>query len=175
MKLYIDISDRRYEVELPISGNIDKVMVDGRETPVDYRLIRDDKAASLIINGITYTAEFDPAEDTCRIQIDGRDFNVVISDDRSDAIERLIGMKQSSRDAAHEIKAPMPGLVVKLNVSEGDSVSKGQGVVVVEAMKMENEIPAPISGVVQKVLVEPGKAVDKGELLLVVKEIAAEQ
>jgi pyruvate carboxylase subunit B len=61
----------------------------------------------------------------------------------------------------------MPALVVRVEVRAGDSVSKGAGLVVLEAMKMENELRAPQDGVVKKVLVEKGMKVEKGELLLV--------
>ena len=68
-----------------------------------------------------------------------------------------------------KIVAPMPGLVVRLNVSVGDSVIVGQGLVVVEAMKMENELKAPADGVVASIAVQPGQTVDKGAVLLVLE------
>lgn len=68
-----------------------------------------------------------------------------------------------------EVKAYMPGRVVEILVAEGDEVTKGQGVVVLEAMKMKNEIAAERSGRVVKILVEPGKAVEGGDPLFVVE------
>ncbi len=65
-----------------------------------------------------------------------------------------------------EICAPMPALVVSVAVRAGDTVQTGQGLVVLEAMKMENELKAPHAGIVKKVLVEKGKKVEKGELML---------
>jgi pyruvate carboxylase subunit B len=67
-----------------------------------------------------------------------------------------------------EVRAPMPALVVKVEVAEGDSVSEGDGLVILEAMKMENEIKAHASGTVQKIHVSAGKAVEKDELLIVI-------
>lgn len=169
MRYFVDISNRRYEIELPGPGETVQVKVDGRVVDIDQRWIRDN-SISLIIEGITYTVELNHADEACRIQVDGQDFNAVVSDERSDAINRLVGVRKSIGSAPGEIKAPMPGLVVKLVVSEGDTVNKGQGVIVVEAMKMENEIQAPIDGKVEKVMVKTGKAVDKGELLLVIRQ-----
>jgi pyruvate carboxylase subunit B len=60
----------------------------------------------------------------------------------------------------------MPGLVVRVEVAEGQSVTAGQGVVIMEAMKMENELKAEAAGVVGKILVQPGQAVEKGAVLI---------
>lgn len=69
-----------------------------------------------------------------------------------------------------DVVAPMPGLVLSIEVEEGQEVTAGQGVAVVESMKMENEIRAQAGGVVEKVIVEPGQAVDKGETLVRIVE-----
>lgn len=68
-----------------------------------------------------------------------------------------------------EIKAPMPGRIVKVEVSEGDEVTEGQGLVVVEAMKMENEYKSPLNGVVKTVAVKEGDTVEAGTLLILVE------
>lgn len=70
---------------------------------------------------------------------------------------------------AHEVVAPMPGRVVRLLAHEGDDVAARQGVVVVEAMKMENELTAPHAGTVKRVVVSEGMAVDAGAVLLVIE------
>ena len=64
------------------------------------------------------------------------------------------------------VKAPMPGLVLRLLVAEGDHVEKGQGLLVLEAMKMENEIKSPVAGLVGPAMVEQGQPVEKGTRLL---------
>ena len=71
--------------------------------------------------------------------------------------------------AEKQLKAPMPGLVVRVEVEVGDAVAAGQGVVIVEAMKMENELKAPADGAVAEVRVEPGQPVEKGAVLLVLE------
>ena len=166
MKYFVKISNHRYEIEVPNSSSVERLTVDGALVNVDYRWLRGDEALSLIMDGITHTVALTPDEDGCRIQVDGRDLDATIRNERSEVIRKLVGAKQVRKDAANEIKAPMPGLVVKINVAEGDIVTKGQGVMVVEAMKMENEIHSPSDGIVKKVMVETGKAVDKNELLL---------
>jgi biotin carboxyl carrier protein len=75
---------------------------------------------------------------------------------------------KSGESASGDLTSPMPGKVVKLLVSEGDTVARGSPVIVVEAMKMENELGAPRSGVIQKVHVAPGDSVEGGARLLTV-------
>jgi biotin carboxyl carrier protein len=64
------------------------------------------------------------------------------------------------------VRAPMPGMVVRVEVAEGDAVAPGQGIVVVEAMKMENELKTESGGVVARINVEAGQAVEKGAVLV---------
>ena len=99
------------------------------------------------------------------LSVDGHRFKVEALDERARAIRKLSGASAKPAGPAH-LRAPMPGLIVRVNVSAGDQVRAGQGLVVMEAMKMENELRGTTSGVVRKVLVEPGSAVEKGALLL---------
>ena len=69
-----------------------------------------------------------------------------------------------------EAKAPMPGLIVVIDVEEGERVKKGQQLLIIEAMKMENPISSPADGIVSDIRIEPGQAVDKGALLMVIKD-----
>lgn len=169
MKLFVDISGDRHEVELPVSGDVDHLEIDGKDISIDYQWLRGDSVLSMIIDGVTYTAQFNPDQDWCHIQVEGHDFKTLIHDERSESIHRLIGATISRESRGREIRAPMPGLIVKLLIAEGDSVVKGQGVIVVEAMKMENEIHAQTAGMVEKINVKTGQAVNKGELLITLK------
>ncbi|MGK9369556.1 acetyl-CoA carboxylase biotin carboxyl carrier protein subunit [Melioribacter sp. Ez-97] len=74
-----------------------------------------------------------------------------------------------SKEKHSEIKAPMPGLIVKLNVEKGSSVRKGQSLLVLEAMKMENEIQSPKDGKIKEIKIKPGASVEKNELLIVIE------
>jgi len=98
----------------------------------------------------------------------GERLEVGVQDDRSKQIEALTG--QGKKPAAGGgVKAPMPGLVVRVEVSEGQVVEVGEALVVVEAMKMENELRATISGVVERVHVKAGDRVEKGTELVSIK------
>jgi biotin carboxyl carrier protein len=99
------------------------------------------------------------------IHLDGFRFDVEAVDERTRAIRQLAG--SAARPAGPtSLAAPMPGLVVRVLVLPGDRVEAGQGVVVIEAMKMENELRASTAGVVRSVLVTAGSAVEKGAVLI---------
>lgn len=97
--------------------------------------------------------------------VDGARLEVEALDERTRAIRDLAAASSGPAGPA-PLVAPMPGMIVRVNVSDGDAVQAGQGLVVMEAMKMENELRATASGVVSHVLVQPGTAVEKGALLL---------
>jgi pyruvate carboxylase subunit B len=90
-----------------------------------------------------------------------------VVDERTRALREMTGGHEV--EAELTVTAPMPGLVVRLEVQLGDRVKAGQGVIIVEAMKMENELKAPGDGVVARIEVEPGQAVEKGSILLVLE------
>ena len=99
------------------------------------------------------------------LSIDGHRLAVEALDERAHAIRALSRAGARPSGPAHLV-APMPGLIVRVNVKERDQVRAGQGLVVIEAMKMENELRAGAAGVVRRVLIAPGSAVEKGAVLL---------
>jgi biotin carboxyl carrier protein len=106
------------------------------------------------------------------LDLDGQRLDAEALDERMRAIRDLTAAAAASGPAP--LMAPMPGLVVRVSVGVGDTVSAGQGLVVVEAMKMENELRASVAGVVTAVLAVPGQAVDKGALLVELGPIPSE-
>lgn len=97
--------------------------------------------------------------------VDGYRFDVEALDERTRAIRDLSAANAAPSGPA-PVMAPMPGLIVRVNVSAGDVVEAGQGVIVMEAMKMENELRTTSAGTVKSVEVVPGTAVEKGTLLV---------
>ena len=97
--------------------------------------------------------------------IDGFRFEVEALDERTRAIRELSAATTKPTGPA-PLAAPMPGMIVRVNVGEGDAVNAGQGLIVMEAMKMENELRAAAAGTVKRIHVAPGTAVEKGALLL---------
>lgn len=96
--------------------------------------------------------------------LDGFTYDVEALDERTRSIRDLTAASEPS--GPQPLVAPMPGLIVRVNVEPGDVVAAGQGLVVMEAMKMENELRASGAGTVRRVVVEPGTAVEKGAVLV---------
>jgi biotin carboxyl carrier protein len=100
------------------------------------------------------------------VTIAGRLFHMEAVDERSRLLATAVGAVASG---PQRVEAEMPGKVVKVNLESGASVTEGQGVVVIEAMKMENEIPSPIDGTVVEIAVSEGETVEAGSMLFVVE------
>jgi biotin carboxyl carrier protein len=95
----------------------------------------------------------------------GERWEAEVLDERTRHI-RSLGAGENLRPKAEVLRAPMPGLVVRINAKPGDKVAAGSGLVVLEAMKMENELKAAAASVVKNVRVAPGEAVEKGQVLV---------
>jgi pyruvate carboxylase subunit B len=107
------------------------------------------------------------------VQHGGRTWPVEIVDERTRSLRQMVGTKKPvGAGGAGAVRAPMPGLVLRLEVEEGQTVLAGDGLLVLEAMKMENEIRSSEAGVVKRILVRAGQAVEKGAVLV---ELAAKQ
>lgn len=145
-----------------------KVVVDGHEFTVDGRRTGRNNYSLLIDNrSFEVDVDVDATEDEYRVLLDGRTYHIAMSDERQVRVGgRQSGIEVSGRQ---EVKIPMPGKVVTLLVNEGDTVDKGQGLVIVEAMKMENEVRAPGPGLVKEIRVKTGEAVEAGQVLVIVE------
>ena len=106
------------------------------------------------------------------VWIDGAPIEVAIKTEADLLLERF-GLDTGDAAAEREVRAPMPGLVLRVLAEAGEAVEAGQGLVVLEAMKMENELRAPAAGRLDAVHVAPGDAVGKNDLLLEIEPAAA--
>lgn len=169
MKQIVEISGRRFEVELPPAGHLGSAVIDGLSITFDLYSATPGCPASLLVEGRSYALESDFDGNLWRFSINGDEFAARVSDERREALSLLTGATGDRAFGAGELRAPMPGLVVKLLVAAGDRIAQGQGVIVVEAMKMENEIGAPLDGVVGQCHIQPGQAVEKGQILITMR------
>ena len=166
MNYFVTVREKEFEIALNGENGSGAIRVNGEPVEIDLQPVPGSQAVfSLIIDGESYDVWAESQNGTYRVAVDGETFEVQVEDERSRLIKRLGGGEVSTKGEI-AVKAPMPGLVVRVEVQEGDSVEKGQGLVVVEAMKMENEIKAPTSGIVKAVKVSPGNAIDKNAVLL---------
>ncbi len=116
----------------------------------------------------SYTVQlvrFDKENKTCVLQVNNKEI-VVSIEDRFDLLLHQLGMDNINNQKVNELKAPMPGLVLNVLVEPGDSVVKGDGMMVLEAMKMENIIRTPADGVVKSLEVKKSDAVEKNQVLI---------
>ena len=144
-----------------------RVHLDGQELLVDLLRV-DSSLYSLLIGGRSYEVDLLEVEDAFMVLVDGQPFLVEIQDEQERRLRAAVG-KEMVRAAKRTVAAPMPGKVVKLLVKPGDAVKAGDGVIVVEAMKMENELKAPAPGTIKEIRVAEGKAVSAGEVLVVIE------
>jgi pyruvate carboxylase subunit B len=153
------------DVEVDVDG--DQVRIG--ESTYRARLIDTDEGPerTLALGNEVYRLLVRPGDARGRytLWVDGFRFEVEALDERSRAIRDLSAATSKPTGPA-PLRAPMPGMIVRVQVSEGDIVQAGQGLVVMEAMKMENELRATSTGTIKRVLVAPGTAVEKGALLL---------
>lgn len=108
---------------------------------------------------------YDASRNVHRIAVDGNLMNIEIDDEKS-LLLKAMAAKTSGSKSSSIIAAPMPGRIVKVLVEQGATVEHGQGVVILEAMKMENELRAQTTGTVQLVKVQSGQTVEKGDILM---------
>jgi len=99
------------------------------------------------------------------VLLKGYHFDAVV---RTALQEKAIHLLEEAQTAAHhqfEVKAPMPGMILKVKKQDGDTILQGESIIILEAMKMENDLRAPASGIIKGISVDEGKAVEKGEIL----------
>lgn len=162
----------RYIVDL--NGNREELDVDGESVSIGGHtvLARVDEVEGTPVRLVTIGSQVHrvvvrrgASRGAYTLWVDGFRFEGEALDERTRAIRDITAETSKSTGPA-ALVAPMPGLIVRVSVAPGDAVQAGQGLVVMEAMKMENELRAPAAGKVKNVLVEPGKAVEKGTVLV---------
>jgi biotin carboxyl carrier protein len=140
------------------------VTIDGRCVDVDVTTISPG-VYSILIEGRSFEVRIEPAADGMLVHTSQREFRLDVLDPRSWRRSRA---GKVELDGRQEIVASMPGKIVRLLVETGQGVEAGQGLMVVEAMKMQNEVSAPKSGIVEQILVKEGQPVGAGEVLAII-------
>ncbi len=163
MKYHVTIRDREYVVE--VEGG--RVVVDGTPFEAHFAGIPGTPLFHLLLGAASWTLAAQALEEPGRwaLGLAGERFEIAVVDERTREIQRLTG-RAPRAPGGGVLRAPMPGLVVRVEVAVGQRVGVGQGLVVVEAMKMENELRAAAGGLVAAVHVAPGQVVEKGAPLV---------
>ncbi|MFZ1687896.1 MAG: biotin/lipoyl-containing protein [Flavobacteriales bacterium] len=140
---------------LPKGGKADLV----KTGPGSYSLVVDDRSFNVLV------LKEDKENKTVRLRIGAKTFTVALEDEQQHLMHTL-GLDKAMQTVAKDLKAPMPGLVLKVLVKPGDAVKRNDAVLILEAMKMENVIKAPGDATVGAVHAKERTAVEKGQLLL---------
>ena len=167
MRYHVTLAGRTIEVELAPDG----VRVDGRALAAELETVPDGPVRSLLLDGASHRiVARSLGEGRWDLQLRAHHFAVEVITERTRRIREMIAAGAPA-PGPKPVRAPMPGLVVRVEVQVGDRVRPGQGLVIVEAMKMENELRAEAAGRVTAVRVSPGEAVERDQVLI---DLAAE-
>jgi biotin carboxyl carrier protein len=171
MKYFAEIDGQTFQIDL---GDDGRISVNGKKVPFDAQQGSKPEHFSLLMDGHSHQVWIENAQVNhgggsrkLRVHLEGYDFDVAVDDERSKKLREFNSADAGGQSEGHVI-APMPGLVVKLLVQPGQMVKKGDGVIIVEAMKMENEIRAPFAGEIKEIAAAERQAVDKGDILVIV-------
>ncbi len=164
MAYIVKIDDREFKLDIMREGSRFRLLINGREMHAEIASPYSNNHLALIIDNKLYNIVFD-AEN--KISVNEEEYTAEIYDEQ---VHRLIKTSpEAGRKQEVVITVPMPGLVIDVEVEEGESVKAGQGLAVVEAMKMQNEIKSPLDGVVKKVFIKKGQTVNSREKLIIIE------
>jgi biotin carboxyl carrier protein len=165
MKYYATIGEQTYEIAIDHHG---RIMIDGIELAADMRTIGGRQLYSLLLENVSHEVVLDPDSDQRNVygvMVGGVRYLVRVQDERSRRLA-LADRNLKAPEGELMVKAPIPGLVVKVLVAPGQQVAEGEPLLILEAMKMENELRAPRAGLIHEVRAEARMQVALGQVLL---------
>ncbi len=165
MKYLTTVNDRTFEIEVNIEG---EVVVDGQPLTIDFHPVAGQPVYSLLVNGRSYEAYVNPLDDGLQVLLQGRLYPVTVEDERTKRL-RESSSGQPITKGEILVKAPMPGLVVATLVEPGHAVEKGELLIILESMKMQNELKAVRSGKISRVRVKAGDSVEQNQVLMTIE------
>jgi biotin carboxyl carrier protein len=165
VKCEIELDGKLRSVEVIHSSERARWTVDGSELDADAVEVSPG-IYSILIAGKSFEARVETKGDSqLRVTVAGREYEATIRNSRKWKRDRVAGAEAAG---PQQVTTPMPGKIVLVLMKTGDAVDAGQGIVVVEAMKMQNEIRSPKSGTVERLLVVAGQTVNAGEVVAIV-------
>ncbi|MBK8369317.1 MAG: acetyl-CoA carboxylase biotin carboxyl carrier protein subunit [Bacteroidetes bacterium] len=159
--------NKEFKTELIAKNNDITGTLNGKEFKADIIKVRDG-VYHLLKDNVSYNLEVVkhmPEEKKLFVKINNTPYTLDIKDKYDDLLHSL-GLDALASKKVNDIKAPMPGMVLNVLVTEGQEVKKGDGLIVLEAMKMENILKSPTDGVIKKIAITKGVAVEKNQLLI---------
>lgn len=164
MKYIATVNEQEIEIEV---GQDREITVNGERYDVDFYQLPEGGLVSLLLNNSSYEAVVEARDDLWEVLLRGELYSVTVQDERAYRLAKARGGETAVHGEAI-IKSPMPGIIIAAPVAVGDVVQKGDKIIILESMKMENELRSPRDGIVLRVQVKPGDGVEKGQVLAVI-------
>lgn len=164
MKYLTTIGEQTFTIEI---NDEHHVIVDGRTYEIDFQALAAQNLFSLIIDNKSFEAFVESEDDETRVLMRGSLYELKVADERAVRLAKSGGNTVAVAGDFH-LKAPMPGLVVSVPVAEGQAVKKGDILVILESMKMQNELKSPRDGTVLRVKVKGGDSVEHNQIMLTI-------
>lgn len=162
MKYIATIGGRSFEIDISEAGEI---LADGQRLELDFQSVGDEPIYSMLLNGESFEANVSSGDTGVEVLLRGQLFLVDVEDERQRRLRETADVAKVE-EGEYNMAAPMPGLVVAVPVKVGQQVEKGENLIILESMKMQNELKAPRGGKVSSIRVGPGDSVDQYQVLL---------
>ena len=162
MKYITTIEEKEFAVDILDDHH---ASINDKVFEVDFESVSGQPVYSLLIDGKSYEAYVYAVGDEWQVLLFGRQYPVKVEDEREKRLKTSVGGKVQE-SGEFQLKAPMPGLVVAVSVNEGQQIEKGQVLIILESMKMQNELKSPRAGKVEHVKVKAGESVEQKQLLV---------
>ena len=165
MKYITTIDDKEFLVEIIDENHIS---VDGKIVEIDFESVESQPVFSLLVDGKSYEAYVYEGDENLEVLIKGRLYHSKVEDERERRLREAAG-GSSTVSGTFYLKAPMPGLVVSVDVEEGQDIREGDVLIILESMKMQNELKSPRDGVVGRIQIAVGDSVEQRQKMLSVE------
>jgi len=162
MRYITTVDNKEYLVEIIDEKHI---IINGKSYEVDFESVSGQPVYSLIVDGKSHESYVQQGDDNWQVLLRGRLYPVTVEDEREKRLRAAAGGGVAESGEFH-LKAPMPGLVVAIPVEEGQEIKKGQVILILESMKMQNELKSPRDGTIGRIRVKTGESVEQKQTLL---------
>ena len=168
MKYFVRNGESEHVIEFTNSNDAVRLILDDENSRVELSPLGKENLYSFLLNNQSYELFIQKNKDVYSVSLNGRKYEFELEDEKTRFLRSLIKTEQGQTGKV-EMKAPMPGLIVKINVSEGQTVATGDALFIIEAMKMENEIRSHQAGTVSKIFKQERDSVDKDTVVMVIE------
>lgn len=165
MKYITTVDGKEFEIEVIDEKHI---RIGERVVAVDFESVSGQPVFSLILDGKSYESFISESDEGWQVLMRGKQYQITVEDEREKRLRAAAG-GGAAEGGEFNLKAPMPGLVVAIPVMEGQEIKKGQVLIILESMKMQNELKSPKDGIVERIRVKAGESVEQKQALLSVK------